>query len=295
MKEEVSDMSANLPDTLPEQSIQFWNQINMESVQFEIPTTELCPVLIPSINRTLEQNARNSFAKVSAKQDKTKILRSIFQQAATTQNRTSGRKRQNFKAQKKNAQEGSVKLKTWREFNSLHEHAKRHGFKITNEEIATKYKKYISQGQIIADVEKQYLIWIQEIEQTSLHLDESTKRERMQHRKQRIKELFTKLRWHLTDRFIPEVLTQTVKRVSRGRRALPKEAVQILKKWLFEHFGNPYPNTIEKQHLAYRTGLTAQQVSYWFINARVRIWKPLVEKYTENNGNVPNSVTQQES
>ena len=36
MKEEVSDMSANLPDTLPEQSIQFWNQINMESVQFEV-------------------------------------------------------------------------------------------------------------------------------------------------------------------------------------------------------------------------------------------------------------------
>lgn len=140
----------------------------------------------------------------------------------------------------------------------------------------------MKQGQLLADVERQYLSWLEEIERYSLHLDSSRKDERLRARKQRIQDLFTKLRWHLTDRFIPEVLTQTVKRVSRGRRALPKQAVETLKKWLFEHFGNPYPNMIEKQHLAYRTGLTTQQVSYWFINARVRIWKPLVEKYQEN-------------
>lgn len=43
-----------------------------------------------------------------------------------------------------------------------------------------------------------------------------------------------------------------------------------------QHFTNPYPKEDEKNRLAAATGLRASQVSNWFINARVRIWRPVV-------------------
>ncbi|KAF4346978.1 hypothetical protein G4B88_002192, partial [Cannabis sativa] len=45
----------------------------------------------------------------------------------------------------------------------------------------------------------------------------------------------------------------------RPQRGLPERAVSVLRAWLFEHFLHPY-------------------VSNWFINARVRLWKPMVEE-----------------
>lgn len=43
-----------------------------------------------------------------------------------------------------------------------------------------------------------------------------------------------------------------------------------------------YPKDTDKIMLAKHTGLTRSQVSNWFINARVRLWKPMVEEmYTE--------------
>lgn len=271
--------------------LEIWDQLNMEPIKFEVPSETVCPLLLPSENHKLEQHAEFLFDKLKKQPEKLKAMKNIFTKNVENQSKTIGRRKHIHKQTfEKKTEKGIVRLKTWQEFNTLHEHAIKHGFQITDEEIADKYKRYVTQGQALADVEKQYLTWLEEIERFSLHLDSSRKDERLRARKQRIQDLFTKLRWHLTDRFIPEVLTQTVKRVSRGRRALPKQAVETLKKWLFEHFGNPYPNMIEKQHLAYRTGLTTQQVSYWFINARVRIWKPLVEKYqaaggVEENGN----------
>ncbi|CDY46209.1 BnaA07g03610D [Brassica napus] len=46
----------------------------------------------------------------------------------------------------------------------------------------------------------------------------------------------------------------------RPQRGLPDSSVLILRAWLFEHFLHP------------------GQVSNWFINARVRLWKPMVEE-----------------
>lgn len=66
--------------------------------------------------------------------------------------------------------------------------------------------------------------------------------------------------------------------VWRSQRGLPDHAVVMLKTWLFEHFLHPYPSDSEKQMLAQQTGLSRSQVSNWFINARVRLWKPLVEE-----------------
>lgn len=275
-----------------EADLEFWDRLNMEPIKFEVPSETVCPLLLPPINHSLEQHASFLYHKLSKQPKKLNSLKHIFEKNVQSQSKTVGRRKHSYKTTKK-TEKGIVRLKTWQEFNALHEHAIKHGFQITEAQIAEKYKRYVTQGQTLADVEKQYLTWLNEIERYSLHLDSSRKDERLRARKQRIQDLFTKLRWHLTDRFIPEVLTQTVKRVSRGRRALPKQAVETLKKWLFEHFGNPYPNMIEKQHLAYRTGLTTQQVSYWFINARVRIWKPLVEKYQENGNTLPAQFLQQ--
>ncbi|XP_010557446.1 PREDICTED: BEL1-like homeodomain protein 5 isoform X2 [Tarenaya hassleriana] len=64
----------------------------------------------------------------------------------------------------------------------------------------------------------------------------------------------------------------------RPQRGLPERAVSILRSWLFEHFLHPYPRDLDKQLLAKQTGLTRSQVSNWFINARVRLWKPMVEE-----------------
>ncbi|KAK7352090.1 hypothetical protein VNO80_17507 [Phaseolus coccineus] len=63
----------------------------------------------------------------------------------------------------------------------------------------------------------------------------------------------------------------------RPQRGLPESSVSILRAWLFEHFLHPYPKDSEKTMLARQTGLTRSQVSNWFINARVRLWKPMIE------------------
>ncbi|KAK8489063.1 hypothetical protein V6N11_009240 [Hibiscus sabdariffa] len=64
----------------------------------------------------------------------------------------------------------------------------------------------------------------------------------------------------------------------RPQRGLPERAVAILRAWLFEHFLHPYPTDTDKHMLATQTGLSRNQVSNWFINARVRVWKPMVEE-----------------
>ncbi|XWS59381.1 hypothetical protein CRYUN_Cryun08bG0117000 [Craigia yunnanensis] len=79
----------------------------------------------------------------------------------------------------------------------------------------------------------------------------------------------------------------------RPQRGLPERSVSVLRAWLFEHFLHPYPKDSDKHMLAKQTGLTRSQVSNWFINARVRLWKPMVEemyleetKEQELNGSV---------
>ncbi|TKY74913.1 Homeobox protein ATH1 [Spatholobus suberectus] len=70
----------------------------------------------------------------------------------------------------------------------------------------------------------------------------------------------------------------------RPQRGLPERSVSVLRTWMFQNFLHPYPKDAEKHLLAVKSGLTRSQVSNWFINARVRLWKPMIEEmYAEMN------------
>ncbi|CAA2954857.1 BEL1-like homeodomain 1 [Olea europaea subsp. europaea] len=78
----------------------------------------------------------------------------------------------------------------------------------------------------------------------------------------------------------------------RPQRGLPERAVTVLRAWLFENFLHPYPKDSDKHMLAKQTGLTRSQVSNWFINARVRLWKPMVEEmYLEEMKNQDSNIS----
>ncbi|KAH7361134.1 hypothetical protein BKA66DRAFT_425977 [Pyrenochaeta sp. MPI-SDFR-AT-0127] len=58
---------------------------------------------------------------------------------------------------------------------------------------------------------------------------------------------------------------------NRKRRGnLPKEATNMLKEWFSANRSSPYPTEDQKLDLCSRTGLSLNQVSNWFINARRR-------------------------
>lgn len=74
--------------------------------------------------------------------------------------------------------------------------------------------------------------------------------------------------------------TTTTKKRRRGN--LPKEVTEFLRKWLIQHKKHPYPAEKEKIDLARHTGLTVNQISNWFINARRRILQPMLESENLN-------------
>lgn len=84
--------------------------------------------------------------------------------------------------------------------------------------------------------------------------------------------------------------------VKRRRGNLPKEVTEFLRKWLIQHKKHPYPAEKEKADLARHTGLTVNQISNWFINARRRILQPMLESenLTAQMMNYPELVNHQQ-
>lgn len=58
------------------------------------------------------------------------------------------------------------------------------------------------------------------------------------------------------------------------RENLSAAARDALKHWLMNHLEHPYPNDEDKEELAAATGASLERIANWFINARLRIWRP---------------------
>ena len=58
-----------------------------------------------------------------------------------------------------------------------------------------------------------------------------------------------------------------------AKSTLPPPALKVLTDWFLQHFEHPYPTPEEKEDLVRESGLQPKQVTYWFTNARIRVWR----------------------
>lgn len=80
----------------------------------------------------------------------------------------------------------------------------------------------------------------------------------------------------------------------RGRsNSLPSHVVDYLKAWLMspEHINHPYPTELEKTRMVSDTGIELKRLNNWFVNNRIRYWKPRMEARQKQKRVEPSAVT----
>ena len=84
-----------------------------------------------------------------------------------------------------------------------------------------------------------------------------------------------------------QVLVQQFRDLNlKKKEKLPDHSTQAMRRWLDDHFAHPYPSPEEKLELKLETGLSIKQINQWFINARVRIWRPAVRHMMANKSEI---------
>ncbi|CAJ1931756.1 unnamed protein product [Cylindrotheca closterium] len=90
---------------------------------------------------------------------------------------------------------------------------------------------------------------------------------------------------------------EPTKSQGRGRsNSLPSSVVDYLKAWLMspEHINHPYPTEQEKAQMVADTGIELKRLNNWFVNNRIRYWKPRMEalqRQKRDGGKAGNPVT----
>ncbi|KAL4923014.1 uncharacterized protein BDV17DRAFT_278274 [Aspergillus undulatus] len=74
---------------------------------------------------------------------------------------------------------------------------------------------------------------------------------------------------HASSNATDDLVVEPILKQKKSRR-LSKDAVAVLRSWLYRHQKYPYPSPEEKERLQQETGLSRAQISYWFSNARRR-------------------------
>ncbi|CAN0266000.1 unnamed protein product, partial [Phaeothamnion confervicola] len=67
------------------------------------------------------------------------------------------------------------------------------------------------------------------------------------------------------------------------RQRLPRSAVSAMRDWMQRHWDAPVPSDQQKAEFVRTLGITKRQASpiateNWFINARMRVWRPAMRK-----------------
>lgn len=95
---------------------------------------------------------------------------------------------------------------------------------------------------------------------------------------------------------IKKVTEKKPKKSHSARANLSRQATGILKLWLHDNFEHPYPSEKEKEELMVTCDINLPQLNNWFINTRVRYWKPLVEKlFNENKAQIVEAASRDKS
>jgi len=108
--------------------------------------------------------------------------------------------------------------------------------------------------------------------------------------KKSLESRFSLMKQLLKDKYLTKVLSLQENTLLRSKRRgnLPRHSTNVLKSWLFSHFLHPYPSESEKKDLCTETGLTLTQVNNWFINQRVRTWRPMLESMLDEKDKTSN-------